>query len=136
MSATQEIREIPREEMLSALFAQLVIQQTNMAMMLLGRIANPQTGEIMHDHEAAGFFIDQLDMLEAKTRGNLSQEEEQLLKQNLMGLRLAYVEATNQSATPESPKEIPKDAAKESPAKPEDHAAPTEESGKKFTKKY
>jgi Domain of unknown function (DUF1844) len=82
-------------------FAQLVMQQTNMALMLLGQIANPNTGETLRDPEAARFFIDVLEMLEVKTRGNLTRDEEALLKQNLMALRLAFVEAVNAPAAPE-----------------------------------
>src|SRR5215468_11761667 len=82
-----------REAMFSALFAQLVMQQANMAMMLLGKMAHPETGKVMKDIEAARLFIDQLEMLEVKTKGNLSKEESSLLKQSLMSLRMAFVEA-------------------------------------------
>ena len=81
------------EEILSALFAQMVVQQTNMAMMLLGKVPHPQTGKTLHDMDGARMFIDQLEMLEAKTRGNLNKDEASLLKQSLMSLRLAFVEA-------------------------------------------
>ena len=33
-----------REEIMSALFANMVVQQTNLAMMMLGRVAHPETG--------------------------------------------------------------------------------------------
>src|SRR5579863_3579142 len=82
-----------REEMLAALFANMVIQQTNMAMMLLGKVAHPETGKFIHDVEAAKMFIEQLEMLEVKTKGNLSKQEEGLLKQALTALRMAFVEA-------------------------------------------
>ena len=52
-----------RENILAALFANMVIQQTNMAMMMLGKVAHPETGEFLHDVEAAKMFIDQLEML-------------------------------------------------------------------------
>ena len=83
--------------MKSALFAQLVMQQSSMAMMLLGKTAHPQTGEIVRDLEAARLFIDQLEMLEYKTKGNLTQEETALLRQSLMSLRMAFVEAVDSS---------------------------------------
>lgn len=78
----------------SALFAQLVMQQANMALMLLGKIPDPTSGQIMRDVEAARLFIDQLEMLEAKTQGNLDATEANLLKQSLTALRMAFVEAT------------------------------------------
>src|SRR3989454_12024356 len=90
--------EAGSEEMRSALFAHLVMQQSNMAMMLLGKVAHPETGKTVRDLEAAKLFIDQLEMLEAKTQGNLSTEEAAMLKQNLMALRLSFVEAVELSA--------------------------------------
>src|SRR2546421_8267560 len=89
----QELGGISREEIMSALFAQLVVQQSNMAMLLMGKVPHPQTGQTVRDIEAARLFIDQLEMLEAKTKGNLTKEEDHLLKQSLLSLRMAFVEA-------------------------------------------
>ena len=123
-----------REAMLSALFAQLVIQQANMAMMLLGKMAHPETGKVMKDIEAARLFIDQLEMLEVKTKGNLTKEESILLKQSLMSLRLGFVEAVDspKSQTPTEPKEPLKTETPET----ETPTAEQEEHRKKFSKKY
>jgi len=122
-----------RGEELSALFAHLVIQQSNMAMMLLGKRAHPETGQVIRDLEAAKLFIDQLEMLEVKTQGNLSKEEAGLLKQGLMNLRLAFVEAVESAPAPSSPQASaqtpPAQAAAPAPA-------PEEEPHKKFSKKY
>src|SRR5580704_1384782 len=82
-----------REEIMAALFANMVIQQTNMAMMFLGKTPHPETGQVILDLEAAKMFIDQLQMLEAKTKGNLSKQEDNLLKQALAALHMAFVEA-------------------------------------------
>src|SRR5882724_3663811 len=84
---------ISQEDMMSALFAHMVTQQANLAMMLMGKVAHPETGKAVHDLEAAQLFIDQLEMLQVKTKGNLTKHEEALLKQGLMNLRLAFVEA-------------------------------------------
>lgn len=116
------------------LFAEMVIQQTNMAMLFLGKMPHPQTGKTQQDLNAAKLFIDQLEMLEVKTKGNLSKEEEALLKQSLSHLRLSYVEAANKQGKSATPNETaPIAPAAES--KPEDQAA-EEESRKRFTKKY
>ena len=112
------------EEMHSALFAQLVLQQANMAALLLGKTPHPETGKTMRDLEAARLFIDHLEMLEVKTKGNLTKEEDALLKQNLMSLRLAFVEAVETPA----PKGTEKQTAAATPAEPE-------ESRKRFSKK-
>ena len=58
-----------QEEITSALFANMIIQQTNMALMLLGKVPHPETGETTEDLDAARLFIDQLEMLEVKTKG-------------------------------------------------------------------
>ncbi len=122
--------EFSRAEMHSALFAQLVMQQTNMAMMLLGKVAHPETGKVLKDLDAAQLFIDQLEMLEAKTKGNLTKEEGALLKQSLMNLRLNFVDAV------ESP--APEAAKKPEPSAPSPaiETPGAEEPHKKFSKKY
>lgn len=124
--------EMSREELLSVLFAEMVIQQSNMAMIFLGITPNPETGKKMRDLETAKLFIDQLEMLEVKTKGNLSKEEEQLLKQSLTQLRLAFVQISNQPEQPAASPETPPKS--ETPPKTE---APAEtDERKKFTKKY
>src|SRR5437016_7455209 len=95
------------EEMNSALFAYLVMQQSNMAMMLLGKTPHPETGQTVRDLDAAKLFIDQLEMLEVKTKGNLSAEESNLLKQTLMTLRLSFVEAADAPPPAEPKKATP-----------------------------
>ncbi len=121
----------------AALFAQLVMQQANMAMMLMGQTPHPETGQVVKDLEAAGFFIDVIEMLEVKTKGNLSEPEAKLLKQSLMSLRMAFVEATEKpAAAPVQGKapETPSSGAPGSAPTPEEK--PQEEDRKKFTKKY
>jgi len=132
-----------REEMMSALFAHMVMQQSNMAMMLMGKVAHPESGKTIQDMDAARMFIDQLEMLEAKTKGNLTKEESNLLKQSLMSLRLTFVEAvkaapaTQPEAKP-SPQPQPSEPAKTGDPSTTPQAAPSEaeEHRKKFTKKY
>jgi hypothetical protein len=126
-----------REEDFSFLFAQMVMQQSNMAMMFMGKVPHPESGKVVQDLEAARLFIDQLEMLEAKTRGNLSKEEASLLKQTLMTLRLTFVDAIE--AKPSGEKEsTPAPATQPTPPAPAigTPAAEEEESRKKFTKKY
>src|SRR5262245_41398058 len=126
------------EDSSSALFAQLVIQQANMAMMLLGKVAHPKTGDVLKDIEGARLFIDQLEMLESKTKGNLSKEESALLKQSLMSVRLAFVEAVESAQTPEQARPKEGDQKSQPAQAPSPSGAPTaaEEHRKKFKKKY
>ena len=138
---TSSGHEPTRDEMMTALFAHLVMQQSNMAMMLMGKAPHPETGKPVRDLESAKLFIDLLEMLEAKTKGNLTKEEQTLLKQTLMAVRMGFVEAVESS--PGQPEAKPQPAQSEA-AKSEAEKAPSvessgsapEESHKKFTKKY
>jgi len=122
---------------MSALFAQLVIQQSNMAMMLMGKVAHPQTGQVHKDIESARLFIDQLEMLEAKTKGNLSKEESALLKHSLMTLRLAFVDAVEPGKPLEAPSTGASSSQPEQQSENTNPASPAdEEHRKKFSKKY
>jgi hypothetical protein len=142
--ASDPIRDMSREEIMSALFGHMVIQNTNMALLLLGQIPHPETGEHAYDIDAARMFIDQLEMLEAKTKGNLTAQEDKLLKQSLTHLRMTFVQALE---NPPQEGAAPAEQAAASPggsAKPEsptagESAAPTpaeEESRKRFSKKF
>jgi hypothetical protein len=137
--------ELGREDLQSALFAQLVLQQSNMALMMMGKVAHPENGETIKDLEAARLFIDTLEMLEARTNGNLTKQESNLLKQTLMNLRLQFVESVGDKASPASesakaPASTPaaSGAQDQTPASSSEPAAPAaeEEHRKKFSKKY
>ena len=121
----------------TALFAHLLMQQTNMAMMLLGKMPHPETGETTKDLDSARIFIDTLEMLEAKTKGNLSNEENRLLKQALMSVRMSFVEAA-ESKEPAAPQPSDPPGAQSVPSqeKAPESSDPEEEHKKKFSKKY
>ena len=103
VSETQEpIFGATREEIQEALFADLVARQTNLALMFLGQVKDPQTGQATVDLKAAQMFIDQLEMLAAKTSGNLSKPEEQFLKNSLTHLQLTFVKVS-ESPPPSAP---------------------------------
>lgn len=57
----------------------------------LGETENPISGERGTDLAVARFLIDTLAMLEEKTRGNRTQEEELYMQGVLTNLRMAYV---------------------------------------------
>ena len=141
-SPTTEPVSSASDDRLAGLFAQLVMQQANMAMMLLGKVAHPETGQVVKDMEAAKFFIDQLEMLEVKTKGNLTKEESALLKQSLMSLRLAFVDTVDASvpAKPGSQASEPQPSQTGTASAPSEKATPSpseeEEHRKKFSKKY
>ena len=126
---------------LAALFQTVVIQQVGMARMCLGQ-APDESGQTRVDLDGARFFIDILEMLEAKTKGNLSRQEESLLKQSLTSLRLAFVEASNTAASKAAPAPAPRAETKPADSAPTSETAPAPEqpadaeSRKKYSKKY
>ena len=61
-------------------------------LMHLGEIPHPETQEHQLDLEAARETIDLLILLESKTRGNRTSEEEQLLKSLLPELQMKFVQ--------------------------------------------
>lgn len=94
-----------------ALFQGLVLSLAASAMQHLGKTLNPLTQKIEKNLEAAQDTIDMLDMLESKTRGNLSNGEAQLLKRLLADLKMNYVETLNEK--PEAVSAAADGAAKE-----------------------
>jgi hypothetical protein len=61
------------------------------ASLFMGEIPNPETNEPIEDLNRAKYLIDELGVLEQKTAGNLTPEEERALKNILFDLRMKYV---------------------------------------------
>jgi hypothetical protein len=124
----------------TALFMECVSMYSHQAMISMGKIVNPFTKKAEKNLEAARLFIDMLEMLEAKTKGNLIKDEERLLATSLGGLRLTFVEEVQSGTKEEAPKENVAEAeTKAEPAEqtpPPAEPAKADESKKKFTKKY
>ena len=57
----------------------------------LGRLAGPDGAEPNVNLDLAKHHIDMLDVLEEKTKGNLTKEEEAVLQNTLNQVRMAYV---------------------------------------------
>ena len=125
-------------------FIEFVMMHAQNAALFLGQIPNPKTGEPEINLDLARMFIDQLEMIQEKTRGNLTNEETTVLRNALSNLQMAYVEASGaaqpQRATqPEPPPSQPakqpaSGAVEQSP--PIASSESETESRKKFTKSY
>ena len=92
------------------LFQGLVISLAAATMQHLGKTLNPVTHKIDKNLEAAQSTIDMLDMLEAKTKGNLSEAESKLLKGVLAELKLNYVETLSEKPAETSSGKKPEQA--------------------------
>ncbi|MEY2561263.1 MAG: hypothetical protein QOG51_1678 [Verrucomicrobiota bacterium] len=132
---------------MSQRFIEFVMMQAQNAALFLGQIPNPQTGQGEVNLELAKMFIDQLAMIQEKTRGNLTNEESAVLRNTLSNLQMAFVEVSQQTKaggaaaapTPAPEAEAPSpspSAAAEAPETPAPAPAPETESRKKFTKSY
>ena len=127
---------------LSQRFIEFVMMQAQNAALFLGQIPNPQTGKGEVNLELAKMFIDQLGMIQEKTRGNLTNEEGAVLKNTLANLQMAFVEVSKEMREGKTepaaePAEQPE--SKEPAAEASEPATPPQsesESRKKFTKSY
>lgn len=76
-------------------FPSYVLSYYTQGLVFLGEVPNPMTNTSEQDLEAAQQMIDILSMLQTKTKGNLSKEEEQLLNSVLYELRMKFMARTN-----------------------------------------
>ncbi len=159
-----EVQTSTQSGELSQRFIEFVMMHAQNAALFLGQIPNPKTGEGEVNLELAKMFIDQLAMIQEKTRGNLTNDESTVLRNTLSNLQMVYVEVAQQApkgaAQPERPATEPKaetsperpatepkaetssfaeptaDKSTKTPEQPPIAPATESESKKKFTKSY
>ncbi len=93
------------EEKNKALFMSLVVMFQSACMQHLGKVKNPTTDAIERDLEQAQLSIDLLDMLLAKSKGNLAPEEDRVLHDVLKELKLNYVDEIGKDQTVQQKKQ-------------------------------
>ncbi|OKY76703.1 MAG: hypothetical protein BM485_01110 [Desulfobulbaceae bacterium DB1] len=74
-------------------FGAFVMSLNTSALFHLGEIADPVTGLRRQDLVLVKHTIDTLHVLKEKTRGNLTEEEENMLGKFLYDLKMRYVKA-------------------------------------------
>ncbi|HWP64624.1 MAG TPA: DUF1844 domain-containing protein [Candidatus Limnocylindria bacterium] len=79
-------------------FSTFVLGLSTQALLHLGEIADPTSGQVNVDLNAAKQTIDILGVLEVKTRGNLDEAERGLVESVLYDLRMKFVEVTRRRA--------------------------------------
>jgi hypothetical protein len=138
-------------------FIEFVMMHAQNAALFLGQIPNPKTGEAEINLDLARMFIDQLEMIQEKTRGNLTNEETMVLRNALSNLQMVFVEVSGgarpeparrgEAAPDTAPQSEPPQPATSQPAEQPASGAPGQsppiasnepeaESRKKFTKSY
>lgn len=73
-------------------FTTFILSLSHSALMHLGEAPNPETDTVEKNLPLARQTIDLIGMLEEKTKGNLTGDEERLIGQILFDLRMRYVE--------------------------------------------
>ena len=115
--ADQNEQEYTLDEIHAAMFAQVVMMFASAAMQQMGKLVSREGGKAEVNLEAAQMSIDMLDMLATKTHGNLTADEEQMLKETLSSLKLTFVETQAGHGVP--PVAAPQPAPAVAPAPPE-----------------
>jgi hypothetical protein len=154
-----EVQKTTLSGELTQRFIEFVVMHAQNAALFLGQIPNPKTGQGEVNLDLARMFIDQLAMIQEKTRGNLTSEEAKVLSNALSNLQMAYVEVAKEpgmaqpepagrgevapeaGAQPEAPqaaapKPAEPSAGQPEPSEPVASTEPETESRKKFTKSY
>ena len=89
----EQVDELENVEFPEASFDMLLMQHHTQAMLAMGMIPDPATGQVIKNKSAAKFHIDMLGIIQEHTKGNLNQGEEEALNGVLHNLRMMFVEA-------------------------------------------
>jgi hypothetical protein len=98
-------------------FIEFVMMQAQNAAFMLGQIPHPQTGKAEANLDMAQLLIDQLVMIQEKTKGNLNSDESRILAGTISNLQMAFVEAVRKE--PLRRTETPAEAAARVEQKPQ-----------------
>jgi len=90
-----EEKRAERPELPAPDFVHFVSGIAAQTLMQMGEIENPFAGEKRVDLQSARYSIEVIAMIEEKTKGNLTPDEERYLKAALHDLRMRYVEAAS-----------------------------------------
>jgi hypothetical protein len=124
-------------------FIEFVMMQAQNAAFMLGQIPHPHTGKAEVNLDMAQLLIDQLVMIQEKTKGNLTNDESRILANALANLQIAFVEVAQKrpgaSVSPAPEPVTPSKPEVESPAAGTAEATGTGTEGdgkRKFVKSY
>ena len=104
------------------LFIHLVNTFVQSAWISLGKVKNPVSDELERNLDQASYYIDLLDMLQTKMKGNLSEWEEQYILHSLSELKLNFIDEKkkkeNETDSDPSKKDVKPKAEKKQKPKP------------------
>ena len=120
------------------LFIHLVNTFVQSAWISLGKVKSPVSDKLERNLEQATYYIDLLDMLQTKMKGNLSEWEEQYIIHSLSELKLNFIEEQkkgDEAIDDSESNEKNESSAKEDKAKPRAQKPKATKSKSKSTKK-
>jgi hypothetical protein len=123
-------------------FIEFVMMQAQNAAFMLGQIPHPQTGKADVNLEMGQLLIDQLVMIQEKTKGNLNSDESRILAQTISNLQMIFVEAAQSvrskgvEAKPAQPEEPKLEKETKDQEAEQIVAGRTDDGKKKFVKSY
>jgi hypothetical protein len=95
-AAAAKPKGTPQEQQQTRIFMGFLAQLAQQALMQLGEMENPFSGQVELDLQGARVTIEILNVILAKTKGNLTPEEEESLSGTIHDLKLRYVEVANE----------------------------------------
>ncbi len=109
-------------------FVQLIITFQAAAMQQMGKLQNPITKKVERNLDQAQFSIDMLEMIQNKTKNNLSENETKFLEHTLYELRMNYLDEVKKDQQEKKEKNTKqKEKAKEPPSAEESEAKQNEQ---------
>ena len=120
------------------LFIHLVNTFVQSAWISLGKVKSPVSDKLERNLEQATYYIDLLDMLQTKMKGNLSEWEEQYIIHSLSELKLNFIEEQkkgDEAKDDSQSNEKSESSAKGDKAKPKAQKPKATKSKSKSTKK-
>jgi Domain of unknown function (DUF1844) len=98
--ATQAAGEAADVPMPPASLELLLTSLATEALMAMGQLPHPATGQVHLERHQAKYLIDLVEVLRDKTKGNLSPGEQLLIDNLLHQLRILFVETASQPSAP------------------------------------
>jgi hypothetical protein len=89
---TEKVTGSPFEPMPKVDMSTFIMSLSSSVLVYLGEVPDPESGETTCNLDMARHTIDLLGMLEEKTKGNLTGDEEDMLNSILFELRMKYVQ--------------------------------------------
>ncbi|NDB99909.1 MAG: DUF1844 domain-containing protein [Verrucomicrobia bacterium] len=105
-------------------FVQFIMVQAQNILYVLGRIPTPEGERLPPNLQAAKMLIDHLELIDIKTRGNLNEQEDKILKNALQQVQMAFVEASGGTPSSMMPDRGPQMEIPEFEEEPEPEESP------------